>query len=121
MKNKNIKEIVISIFLIIIALLILNPLNFWMPDMMVLTMLAGIFVLFGIYASFVIREKADDEREEFHRMLAGRNAFLAGSAILIIAMIVEAYTYMIDKWLVVALIVMILVKILTRFWTDKNC
>lgn len=121
MKNKNLKEIIISVLLIIIAILILNPFYFWMPGLMQITILAAVFVLFGIYASFIIREKVEDEREELHRMLAGRNAFLAGSAVLIIAMIYEAYTYMVDKWIVIALIVMILTKILTRFWTDKNC
>lgn len=120
MKNRNIKEIIVTTALIILALLILNPFHFWMPDVMLVSILAIIFILFGIYASFIIREKVEDERESFHRMLAGRNAFLVGSAVLIVAMIYEAYTYMVDKWLVVALIAMILTKIVTRVWSDKN-
>ena len=120
MKNKNIKEIIVSVLLIVLAFLILNPFNFWMPDMMEITILACIFILFGIYATFIVRERVTDEREDFHRMLAGRNAFLVGSGIIIIGMFVEAQTYMVDKWLVFALISMILTKILSRLWSDKN-
>jgi hypothetical protein len=128
MKNKNtprlrsgqVKEIVVATLLIIIAFLILNPFYFWMPDLLLKILLVGIFILFGFYAIFIIRERAGDEREDFHRMLAGRNAFLAGSLVIIIGIIVEATTYMIDKWLVLALIVMLVVKLLTRFWSDRN-
>lgn len=120
MKNKKYKEIIIALLLIALTILILNPYHFWMAGMMQITILALIFILFVIYASFIIREKAVDEREDLHRMLAGRNAFLAGTAVLVIAMIYEAYTYMVDRWIVVALIIMILTKIFTRFWTDKN-
>lgn len=120
MKNKNIKEIITSLLLIILAILILNPFSFWMPNMMLLTILALIFILFGIYTSFIFKEKAFDEREEKHRMFADRNAFLAGSTVLIIGMIIEAYTYMVDKWIVFALIIMVLTKIITRLWSERN-
>ncbi len=119
MKN-NFKEYIVTSALIIIAILLLNPLNFWMPDMMVLCMLAIVLALFGIFASFVIREHNVDERDSQHRTLAGRNAFLAGAGVLIMAIVIQGYTHTIDPWLVVVLIVMVIVKIGTRMWTDKN-
>jgi hypothetical protein len=91
-----------------------------MPDMMVMAMLIVALVLFGIFASFILREKMVDERDDVHRTLAGRNAFLAGSAVLMIGIVVQGYTHSVDPWLVVTLIVMILVKIATRLWSDKN-
>jgi hypothetical protein len=91
-----------------------------MPDMMVMSMLAVTLVVFGIFASFVLGEKVADERDGAHRTLAGRNAFLAGSTILMLGIVVEAYSHSVDPWLVIALIAMTVVKIATRIWTDRN-
>jgi len=119
MKN-NIIETVVTICLIAIAILLLNPFHFWMPDMIVLAMLAFALVIFGIFASFILREKVFDERDSLHRTLAGRNAFLAGSTILMLGIVIQGYSHAVDPWLVIALIVMIIVKITTRIWSDKN-
>ncbi len=119
MKN-NLKETIVSIALIAIAILLLNPFHFWMPNMMVMSMLAITLGLFGLFASFILRETMIDEREGQHRTLAGRNAFLAGSGVLTLGIVIQGYTHTVDPWLVVALIVMIVVKIGTRIWSDKN-
>ncbi|MBP6860175.1 MAG: hypothetical protein KBC38_01265 [Candidatus Pacebacteria bacterium] len=119
MKN-NLLEAIVTLCLVALAVLLLNPFHFWMPDMMVLAMLACTLALFGIFASFVLRERMTDERDALHRTLAGRNAYLAGSGILTLAIVVQGYTHSVDPWLVVTLITMIIVKILTRIWTDKN-
>ncbi|MFZ2149841.1 MAG: hypothetical protein WAV15_01645 [Minisyncoccia bacterium] len=119
MKN-NITEIIVTIFLIVIAILLLNPFHFWMPDMIVMIMLAFALVLFGIFANFILREKIFDERDSLHRSLAGRNAFLAGSTILMLGIVTQGYSHSVDPWLVIALIVIIIVKITTRIWSDKN-
>ncbi len=119
MKN-NIKETIVTLGLIVIAVLLLNPFHFWMPDMMVMSMLAISLVLFAIFASFILREKSIDERDDQHRTLAGRNAFLAGSATLIFGIIVQGYSHGVDEWLVVSLIVMVVAKIGTRIWSDRN-
>jgi len=91
-----------------------------MPDMMVMGMLVALLVIFGIFASFILKEKVFDERDDVNRSLAGRNAFLAGSAILMLGIVIQGYSHKVDSWLVVALIVMIIVKITTRLWSDKN-
>jgi len=119
MKN-NSKETIITIFLIGLAVLLLNPLNFWMPDMVVMCMLASTLGIFALFASFVLRENKFDEREEGHRALAGRNAFLVGAGLLTLGIVVQGYTHTVDPWLVVTLIAMIVVKISTRMWSDKN-
>ena len=119
MKN-NLKELIVTLGLIVTALLLLNPFDFWMPNMMIVSMLAVILVLFGFFASFVLREEALDERDYQHKVLAGRNAFLVGSAVLIIGIIVEGYAHRLDGWLVIALILMVITKIGTRIWSDRN-
>lgn len=119
MKN-NLKEIIVTVALITLAILLLNPFHFWMPDMMVMCMLAITLGLFGVFASFILRETVIDEREGQHRTLAGRNAFLAGAGILTLGIVVQGYTHTVDSWLVVSLIVMVVVKIGSRIWSDKN-
>jgi len=111
---------IVPLTLIVLAVLLLNPFNFWMPDIMVMGMLVALLVLFGIFASFILKEKVFDERDDVNRSLAGRNAFLAGSAILMLGIVIQGYSHKVDSWLVVALIVMIIVKITTRLWCDKN-
>ena len=119
MKN-NLKETIVTVALIAVAILLLNPFHFWMPDMMVMSMLAITLALFGIFASFILRERSVDEREDQHKSLAGRNAFLAGSGILTLGIVVQGYTHTVDPWLVFTLIGMVAVKLVTRHWSDKN-
>jgi len=119
MKN-NALQIIISFVLVALSVLLLNPFHFWMPDMMVMGMLAMALALFGVFASFILREKVFDERDGAHRCLAGRNAFLAGSAILMLGIVMQGYRHAVDPWLVIALITMIVSKIATRIWSDKN-
>jgi hypothetical protein len=119
MKN-NIAEILIPLSLVAIALLLLNPFTFWMPSMMLIVILAIGLVVLALFASFVLREKNIDERDMLHSSIAGRNAFLAGVSVLMIGIAIEGYMHHVDMWLVLALIVMIIAKIVTRFWTDKN-
>jgi hypothetical protein len=117
MKN-NVPELFVTGCLIVLALLLLNPFHFWMPDMMVLCMLAITLGLFGVFASFVLREQVADERDGLHRTLAGRNAFLGGAGVLTLGIVVQGYTHTVDPWLVIALIVMVVVKFATRYWSD---
>lgn len=120
MKNKYTLEIVVSLILIGLLILIINPSDIFMPTMAHM-MLAGFAVIvFGFFAGLVLKEKTKDEREEKHRGLAGRAAFLAGSSILIIGMVSQTLKDSIDPWLVASLVVMILVKLTTRIYNDLN-
>lgn len=119
MKN-NIKEIILTLAIIFIAILLLNPFHFWMPNMIVICMLASILALFGLLAGLVLREKSQDERDDVHKGLAGRNAFLVGSFVIIVGIVIQGYMHEVDTWLVLALTAMIITKVITRIWTDKN-
>lgn len=119
MKN-NIVETIITLCLILLTVLLLNPFHFWMPDMVVMVVLACSLVLFAVFASYILREKIVDERDVLHSNLAGRNAFLAGSAILMVGIVIEGHSHNVDPWLVIGLITMIITKIVTRIWSDRN-
>ena len=119
--NHRFQELINALALVFCAILLLNPFHIWMPNMVALFVLALILVFFGIFASFLLREQAGDERDVLHRMLAGRNAFLSGSFVLLSGIVVESFSHhTVDPWIVIALVVMIVVKIGSRVWTDRN-
>jgi uncharacterized membrane protein YfcA len=117
MKN-NILEFITGFGLIVLAVLVLNPSHLWMPDMVLMLLLVAVLAVFCLLAVFVMREGAVDEREIAHRALAGRAAFLVGSTVLVVGIIAEGMTHVVDPWLVLALIFMVLGKIGARVYSD---
>jgi len=120
MKNNLKTEVSISLILIVLTVLLLNPFHFWMPNMLHMIMLALTLVIFALFAIFILREKVQDERETLHRMLSGRVAFLTGSALLTIAIIVQSIQDIVDVWLVIVLVAMVLSKLITRIYSDDR-
>ncbi len=120
MANNTFSEGAVSAILVILLVAIANPYHLWMPNMLHLTMLAITLVVFGLLAAFVLREGAVDERESTHRMLAGRTAFLTGTATLIAGIVYQSYFDILDIWLVLVLVVMVMAKITARFYSDRN-
>ena len=112
MKNNFfIAEVTIAVALIALTLLLLNPVGSWMPDMATELLILGVLVIFAVFANFVWRESARDERELLHRLIAGRVAFLVGAAGLVVGVIAQALRGTVDPWLVGGLVVMVLAKI----------
>ena len=121
MEKDTQNEIVVAVILIILILLFLNPLGLWMPDMLVNMMIAGVVILFVIFAGFVWKEKARDEREQLHKMIAGRFAYLAGVGVLVLGITVQGFTTPhVDPWLLIALLAMILGKIFGFFYSRSR-
>ena len=114
------KEIIVASALVILLAAIANPFHWWMPTMLQMLILICIFAAFSIFAVFVLCERARDEREGLHRMQSGRAAFLSGSAVLTVAIIVQELRGTLDLWLVVALVVMVLAKIGTNIYSEKH-
>lgn len=112
MKNNSIQEIIISIVLIILLILLLNPFYLWMPNMMLMTIVIGLVLVFSIFVVFIWREKVQDEREELHKLKSSRIAFLAGASILMIGIVVESLSHNINIWLITALSIMIISKVI---------
>jgi heme/copper-type cytochrome/quinol oxidase subunit 2 len=114
MNNKQtIQEIIAASVFIVLSILLINPADFWMPSMMTALVLCIIVVAFGFFAGLIWREKGADEREQYHAMIAGRIGYLAGLAAIITGIIVQTVTvHSVDHWLVVALGVMVIAKII---------
>jgi Ca2+/Na+ antiporter len=123
MNNQNnnflIKETSIAIALLVVLFVLLNPFRWWMPTMMVVALLAIALVAFGLFAAFVLKEKTIDEREQQHRTAAGRSAFIAGTLVLTIGILVQSIHHHVDPWLFIAFVVMVIVKLSTRAYIDN--
>ncbi len=117
MKNNFWQEIVASSIFIVLLFLFLNPFGFWMPDILLMMMILGLIVMFAIFASFVWKENHKDEREGFHKMMAGRVAFLVGTALVVLGIIIQSFEHQLDSWLVFTLGGMILAKIITLIYS----
>lgn len=112
MQNNLTQEVAVSLILIILLILFLNPLGFLMPTTLFMMIVLALIVAFIVFASFIWKEHARDEREGLHIMIAGRIAFLAGTALLVIGIIVQSFSHEIDVWLILALGTMIFAKII---------
>ena len=117
MKNNATLEITSAVVLSGIGIYLINPFHVWMPTMLHMMLLGCAIVAFGIFAIFIVREKTTDERDEIHRMLAGRLAFLSGSAVLLSGIVAQSISDNLDPWLVGALVVMVLAKVAAHLWS----
>lgn len=120
MKNNLKIEGAVSLMLILLTVLLLNPFDFWMPTMMHMFMLGITLVVLAFFAIFILREKNQDERDEVHKMLSGRIAFLVGSALLTVGIVIQSFQDTVDVWLVIALVGMVLSKLTTRVYSDTR-
>lgn len=118
--NLFLNEITISIILIILLILFLNPLDFLMPSPFVTMLIIFLIAVFGIFTAVIWREKPRDEREGFHSMYAGRLAFLTGSTILVIGIVVQELHHITDPWLIYALAGMTIAKILGFLYGQRK-
>ena len=103
-----------------LSVVLLNPFGVFMPDMLVIALVAIMLVAFSFFSVFIIKESARDEREVLLRMVASRYAFLLGAAILMAGITYQTFSHDVDPWLVVALASMIGAKIITRVYVDMH-
>ena len=104
-------EVSISIIFVILAVLFLDPFMLFMPHSFVYLLLAGFVVVFALFAGLLWKERAHDEREQFHAMLAGRVGYLLGTGTLVAGIIHQTIYARLDPWLVAALALMLLGKL----------
>ncbi len=88
--------------------------------MMHMLILALVFAATAFFAAFVMLEGAVDEREELHRYQSGRNAFLLGALTLTVGIVYQGVTDQVDVWLVAALLLMIVGKIASRIYSERE-
>lgn len=112
-------ELIISLVLLILLGLFLSPSSMALMPTTMGSMLIIIFILaFIVFANMVWKEKANDEREELHKLNAGRISFLVGTTILVIGVIIQTLNHNIDPWLFATLAGMVLAKATSRVYSQ---
>lgn len=104
-------ELAVGLGLLVLLYVIFNPFGLFMPGYMIMMFLVAIAVLFLLFATLLWKEKRGDEREAYHRLFADRLAYLSGSTILLIGIIVNELAHRSDPWLICALAIMVVAKI----------
>jgi cobalamin synthase len=104
-------EIAVALGLLVLLFVIFNPWNVLMPGYVVMGLLTAAVVLFCAFAAFFWKEGEGDERERFHRSFADRMAYLVGSAVLLIGIVVGELGRVLDPWLILALALMVMAKV----------
>ncbi|HEY4516699.1 MAG TPA: hypothetical protein VJG64_02030 [Candidatus Paceibacterota bacterium] len=112
-------EITISVLFLLILLAFLDPVMIFMPSPALYMAMAGMVILFAFFAGLVWRERARDERDELHKMLAGRIGYLLGAVTLLVGILVESAAGHVDPWLVYGLGAMVVGKLVGLFWSRR--
>lgn len=113
-KYKLVFEIVLLLCLAGISLLAIAPKTFVMPTSAQMMLLAVVLVLLAAFLVFLWREQPRDERELENQAVASRTAYSAGSAVLIVAMLVQSLEHHLDSAVPLALLIMIVTKVLVQ-------
>lgn len=113
----NLGEIIVSLAFVILLALKLDPLDLLMPNKVQMSILALLVAAAGLYAGILFRQKARDEREALHLYRASRFAYVAGVALLVLAIVVQSFQGATDRWLFYILAGMVLVKLVILIWS----
>lgn len=117
--QNNLFQAAVALLLLVLMAALLDPFMLLMPAPVAMACLVAAAALVGVFAGFVLAERARDEREAAHRLLAGRAGYLAGLLILTLGFLYQGFVeHHVDAWLAAALAAMVVVKLAARFYAD---
>ena len=119
-KYKSLFDIILLLGLGIIAFLAVAPHAVVMPSALQMLLLAIVLVLTSGFLVFLWREQPDDERELQNQALASRWAYLIGSVVLILALVIQSIKHDLDPVIPVALLAMIATKVIVQRNKDNQ-
>lgn len=118
MKNNLSLQLIASVLCVLFTLAFLNPFHLLMTTMTHMAILGMVAVAFGVFAALILLESGGDERELLHRAFAGRIGFLIGGAVLLAAIVWQAFHGPVDIWLGIALCGMVAGKAIARLYSN---
>lgn len=89
-----------------------------MPSYLEMLLLIIVVVLLASFMVFFWRERPRDEREALHQAQASRLAYITGSAVLIVALVIQYTRHELDPVIPLTILVMLATKLL--FQQKKN-
>jgi uncharacterized membrane protein len=115
--RENTKEVIVSVLFVALITALLDPFMILMPSPAIYVLIALLVAVFVFFAGFVWQEKARDERDELHRMIAGRIGYLLGTGALLTGVVIETFQGHVDPWLILALAAMVIGKLAGLMYT----
>lgn len=109
-------EIIIALALILLLVTFLQPFKLFMPHAMHPFMVPLLVVLLVLLGGVLWKESAGDERDQLHKFISARFAYFAGVVILICGIIIQSFQHSVDPWLISAICVMLLAKIIGHIY-----
>lgn len=89
-------------------------------DMKAMSIVGTLLVGYTVGLSLVGEGAIIDERQEYHRYISTRIAYITGVSILCIGIIYQLFTHNLDYWLLAGLIVINLSKIISLIWLEQK-
>jgi amino acid transporter len=117
MKYITSKELILSLILLILGILLLNPFDMSMSHVLRMTVYGLLLIFTGIFTGLVVHEKAHDERELDHYNRAGRFGYTLGIIVLLAGITWQTVYMPYDPWLLATLIAMIIGKVGSRIYS----
>jgi cobalamin synthase len=113
------KQLGAAVLFLVLVVLAINPWHIWMPTALWWLVVVVALIVFALFAIFIWREKARDEREALHTQQAGRVGFLIGAGVLVLGILYETHQGIIDWWLLIALTAMIFGKWISAWYSQR--
>ncbi len=108
-----------TVILLGLLLALANPFGLWMPEQFEMICMGLVLVFFVFFIIYLLREKVADEREERHRFIAARFAYLIGAGILVLGVVVQTFMHHLTFWLPLSLGGMLVAKLFGRWYSEK--
>ena len=108
-----------AVILLGLLLALVNPFGLWMPEQFKMICTGLVLVFFALFVVYLLREKVADEREERHRFIAARFAYLIGAGILVLGIVIQTFMHHLTFWLPLALGGMLVAKLFGRWYSEK--
>lgn len=109
-------ELIIPLVLLAVLISLVLPLGLASGHAMVMAKQGVLLAGFVAFALWVWREAGGDERDNLHRMLTSRLAYVIGSGITVAGILYQSLHGLVDAWLVWALVGMVLTKVIGSVW-----
>jgi hypothetical protein len=119
-KYKSILDIVLLASLFVMSFLAIAPKTFVMPTSVQMLFLAVVLVLIATFLLLLWREQPSDEREAHNQAAASRLAYIVGSVVLIITMVVQSLHHRLDAAIPIILLAMIATKLIIQRTKDDS-
>lgn len=118
--NNNLTSLLVGILTVVLLVLLLDPFMVWMPTVTQMFVLILLTASLCVWSALIISERARDERELGNALYASRVGYVSGIAVLTIALVVQGLAHSIDMWITLALGVMVVSKLVARWYGDRH-